>query len=193
MRRLAIVLIGGASLVLLAAPASATCASGPFDQAVRKADVVWWGTVTDSGVTGAAAPGQWGLTVQVKDGLKGPMPESPNGSIGTVFVSSCGPILSAQRAQTVATQFLGTTRLFVGQYANGVLVSSSELYVEHLTPEQQYQRALKDLGLTRSTRPSSVEVTGSERWLWTVATIVAVVAVGVGLMTYRRRRSSTAV
>jgi hypothetical protein len=188
MRRLAITLVGASSLILHAAPASATCAPDvPFDQAVRKANVVWWGTVTDAGVTGGSAPGLWGLTVQVKDGLKGPMPESPKGSIGTVFVSSCGPLLSENQLRTVAAQFLGTTRLFVGHYADGVLVVPPTIYVERLSPEQQYQRALTDLGLARPTGQPSIGASRSNRWLLVAAALAVIIAFGAMLMTHRHK------
>jgi hypothetical protein len=137
--------------LLFQVPALATCPSDvPFDAAVSQAQTVWRGTVTDAGVTGAAAPGQWGLTVKVMDVLKGSGPETPNGARGTVFVSGCGPALDQEQSRAVATEFLGDTRLFIGRFDGSVFVEHfGPVETNGMSEREQYQRALMTIGLRR--------------------------------------------
>jgi len=196
MRRFAFVpVLAVSGLLLLAPAASATCTPGiPFDRAVAQAGAVWWGTVTDAGVTGRNAPGLWGLTVRVLDVLKGPgpKPQSPNAVIGTVFVSSCGPPLTWKQVSAVAPQFVGKTRLFIGTYGSGALVTSPYVYAEGMAPQQQYQRALRDLGLQRTPSPSPLAPLAAGGFpLWVIVLAALVVLIVVGLFVVARRRRTT--
>jgi len=189
MRRLACVLaVAISGPLLFQAPASAICLTIPFDSAVSRSQTIWWGTVTDAGVTGAAAPGQWGLTVHVLDVLKGSGPETPNGSIGTVFVSSCGPVLDQKQSRAVAAQFLGETRLFIGQFGGGVFIESfGPVETMGMSEQQQYQRALADLGLRRPPVATQTHAT-STPWPWELIAAASMALIGLIVFVFTRRR-----
>lgn len=72
-RRLGIVVtLTACALMLPSPPASATCLSMPFDQAVDQADAVWWATVIEADLRGPGGGNNWTLTVRIDNVLKGP-------------------------------------------------------------------------------------------------------------------------
>jgi hypothetical protein len=187
-RPLLILTIALSGSLLFQAPALATCPNGvPFDAAVSRALTVWWGTVTEAGVTGAAAPGQWGLTVKVVDVLKGSGPEATNGASGTVFVSSCGPALDQDQSRAVATEFLGDTRLFIGRFDGSVFIEHfGPVQMNGMSEQQQYQRALVDVGLRRPPIATQTHQT-SAPWPWTRIAAASLLLAGLIVFALTRR------
>ncbi len=193
MRRVIIVLVLAVSSLLALAPwASATCVIVPFEQVLHQSGVVWWGTVINAAATKKSEAGYFKLTVQVKQVLKGPSPatiESPNGSVGTVYVSGCGPVLFQNEVEKEARSFIGQTRLFMGDVTKngGVAAFSDVLSPQGLSQQQQYQRALDDLALPRAQVAAQK---GSKAWLWIGLPATSTVLIAIALIvTVRRRRA----
>lgn len=194
MRRVAFVLLTSFSCVsLLASTASATCIVEPFEKVLHDSDAAWWVTVTDAALSGEQEPGYWRLTVSVEHALKG----SPDGTTATVFAYSCGPFMNDRTKSRVAASFVGRDRFFMGRIRDdGSMVAYSEVLTpQGLSPKEQYQRALDDLGLAAPSPSVQAEPTtrgtlngGDTGPLWVV--IAAIVAFGVlGLFLIGRRRS----
>src|SRR5437899_2179957 len=110
MRRLAIVAVLTASGLLFAQPAFGQCIQ-PFDLAVRQADAVWLGTVTDAKVS--AEGNQLTMTVSLEDVLKG---HETSGQTVTATVSPCNGSRVDWNRQ--AQDAIGQQQLFVGNYAD---------------------------------------------------------------------------
>ncbi len=119
-RRLFVALAASSLAVLLAVPASALCMIEPFDHVLRQSDTAWWGTVTDAAASGPNEPGTWTLTVHLNDVLKG---QGNQGGSALAFVSGCGVFITPEGAKKEAAQFVGQTRLFIGNYKNSGLVA----------------------------------------------------------------------
>jgi hypothetical protein len=177
---------------LIAAPASATCLSMPFDQAIHQADAVWWGTVSGADLR---LPGDnnWTLTVRISRVLKG---HEQVGDTGKYFDSFCGYPLTPEEAKKYASRLIGQQMLFVGTYASGGsggLGRLSDLFTPGLSPAEQYQRALRVLGLLTPVSPLAPFVSGGvPLWLRIAVVALAVVAVAVlSLFIFARRRSQT--
>ena len=194
-RRLFVTLAIGALVVLPAAPASAFCMVEPFDQVLRRSDTAWWGTVTDATVSGPDQPGTWALTVHVDDVLKGQRTE---GGTGVVFTSVCGIFVSPEAAEDQAARFVGQTRLYVGNDEHGGVLAFGEMFrPQGLSPRQQYERALTDLGMSvpvPPTGPSGPEpvpagpvASGAFPWIAVVA-VAAILVAAVAVLVVRRRR-----
>lgn len=178
---------GGAS----PAPASASCTSMPLDEAVHRADAVWWGTVTDAEASPKGGPGVGTLTVLIGDVLKGR--EDP-GETGQFFRGFCGGLLIPGMAKKSASRFVGEQRLFIGTYTHGGLAQMSDYFEPYGSPTEQYQLALKDLGLRQreSASPLAPFVSGGlPRWLWTVGFAVLGLMVLVLFVVARRPSQST--
>jgi hypothetical protein len=192
MRRVAVALIFTIAVVgLLPAPASASCTSMPLDEAVHRADAVWWGTVTDAEASPKGGPGVWTLTVLIGDVLKGR--EDP-GETGQFFRGFCGGLLIPGMAKKSASRFVGEQRLFIGTYTHGGLAQMSDYFEPYGSPTEQYQLALKDLGLRQreSASPLAPFVSGGlPRWLWTVGFAVLGLMVLVLFVVARRPSQST--
>jgi hypothetical protein len=192
MRRVAVALIFTIAVVgLLPAPASASCTSMPLDEAVHRADAVWWGTVTDAEASPKGGPGVWTLTVLIGDVLKGR--EDP-GETGQFFRGFCGGLLIPGMAKKSASRFVGEQRLFIGTYTHGGLAQMSDYFEPYGSPTDQYQLALKDLGLRQreSASPLAPFVSGGlPRWLWTVGFAVLGLMVLVLFVVARRPSQST--
>jgi hypothetical protein len=194
-RRLFVTLVIGAFVVLPTAPASALCMVESFDEVLNRSDTAWWGTVTDATVSGPDRPGTWALTVHVEDVLKGPGTE---GGSGVVFTSVCGILVSPEAAREQAARFVGQTRLYVGNYQRDGVVAHGEIVEpQGLSPRQQYERALEDLGLsvpvpsTGSAPPEPVPpgpvASGAFPWIAVVA-VAAILVAAVAALVVRRRR-----
>ena len=186
MRRVAfVVFMAACGLLLVQAPASARCVVLPFDTAVRQARVVWWGTVTGMQHEPPTSDfsGGWTLAVRLQDVLKGP------GSVGEThpaIPALCSMTVFSQKA---AERYVGQTLLFMGRLQGDVLVPFVQVFKpQGLSPEQQYQRALKDL--TRSVSPlAPFEAGGLPLWvIVAVVLAVAVVLVAAGTSFVSRRR-----
>jgi hypothetical protein len=191
MRRVVvIVLLALAALALFATPASAFCSVMPLNEAVHRADAVWWGTVTDAAASARGAPGVWTLTVHLDDVLKGN--ETP-GETARFFQWSCGGFMSPEAAKRAASQFVGQQRLFIGSYARGGLNPIADYFKPQVPAPEQYQLALKDLGLQQreSASPLAPFVSGGlPGWLWLVA-LAVVALVLVALVVFARRRTQS--
>jgi len=196
MRRVAfVVLMATCGLLLVQAPASAKCLVLPFDTAVRQAQVVWWGTVTGTDykppttTMSSASVSGWTLKVRLQDVLKGP------GSVGETRLAmparcTATPFFS----QKAAERYVGQTLLFIGHFYLDVLVPAADVLTpQGLSPQQQFQRALNDLGLQRTPSPSPLAPLAAGGFpLWAIivlAALVVVVAVGSFVVARRRRTS----
>jgi hypothetical protein len=188
------VALGAVSLaVLLAVPASARCMIEPFDNVVQESDTVWWGTVTDAAASKRTGPGTWTLTIHLDDVLKG---QGTQGATDLVFVSGCGPYISPEAAKEEAARFVGQTRLFIGNHGNSGLVAFSEvLSPQGLSPQQQHQRALADLGLPAPSPSPGATGPGAiapGRFSWGgVAVAVAILISGAVIFLCIRRGART--
>jgi hypothetical protein len=190
MRRLAIVAVLTASSLLFAQPAFGQCNFMPFDLAVRQADAVWLGTVTDATVS--AVGSGLTLTVSLDDVLKG---HQTSDQTVTAFPPACnGPRIDWNKA---AQEAIGKQQLFVGHYTDGSLAIQPINFLPPLdnpTLLELYQRALKDLGLP----PADVQggpPAGIAAWVWWVAAAVATVALIAGatiVLVWRRRMKRAA-
>lgn len=191
MRRLAFVLVVAAcSLLLVQTPASAKCVVLSFDTAVRDSQVVWWGTVTGTEhepLTVSGFGGGWTLTVRLQDVLKGP------GSVGETHLAVPALCSMTVFSQKDAEQYVGRTQLFIGRLLGDVLVPFVQVFrPQGLSAEEQYQRALKDLGLPRTPSPSPLAPLAAGGFpLWPVVLAVFVVLVAVGIFVVARRRRTT--
>jgi hypothetical protein len=197
MRRLVLVLVlAGAGLLLFVPPASATCVIVPFEQVLHQSAAVWWATVIRADATKNHEYGYWQLTVQVEQVLKGPGPatlESPNGSVGTVYVSGCGPVLTSNEIEKEAPSFIGQTRLFMGDVTKngGVVAFTDVLSPQGLSPQQQYQRGLDDLGLSPP-QTAARQTTASKAWVWAVLLGASVSLVAISIVVVLRHRPTRA-
>ena len=191
MRRVAfVVFMAACGLLLVQAPASARCVVLPFDTAVRQARVVWWGTVTGTQHEPPTSDfsGGWTLKVRLQDVLKGP------GSVGEThpaIPALCSMTVFSQKA---AERYVGQTLLFIGHFYRDVLVPAADVLTpQGLSPQQQFQRALNDLGLQRTPSPSPLAPLAAGGFpLWAIivlAALVVVVAVGSFVVARRRRTS----
>lgn len=163
----------------------------PLDEAVHQADAVWWGTVTDAEASPKGGPGVWTLTVRVDDVLKG---REDSGGTGRFFRGFCGGLLIPGMAKKSASRFIGEQRLFIGTYTHGGLAQMSDYFEPYGSPTEQYQLALKDLGLRQreSASPLAPFVSGGlPRWLWTVGFAVFSLMVIVLFAVARRSSQST--
>jgi hypothetical protein len=195
MRRFAVLLaLLFSGTTLLPAPASATCDSMRFDRAIHKADAVWWGTVTGVTMRGSRDRGNgWTLTVHISDLLKG---REHVGDSAKYLDGFCGYSLTRNQGKEYARQFIGEQMLFVGTYMHGRLQPRSDLFREGLWPAEQYQRALKELGLHRGLKDLGLDrgvhdnapTPSSQPFLvrWFIAALV-VIAVAVFVFGRRRR------
>ena len=194
-RRLFVTLAIGAFVVLPTAPASALCMVEPFDQVLRRSDTVWWGTVTDATVSEPGQPGTWALTVHVEDVLKG---RGTEGGAGLVFTSVCGIFVSPEGAEDQAPRFVGQTRLYVGTYQHDGILAFGEMFTpQGLSPRQQYERALENLGPSVPVPPTGSGApepmppgpvaSGTFPW-FAAAAAAAILAVAVAVLVVRRRR-----
>jgi len=194
MRRFAFVLVVAVSaLFLLGSSASALCVVVPFDKLVHGEPVIWWGKVV--GVQKVDGPsGSWALSVRIDQVLKG---TESVGDVGPAQLGSCGVMVLWKRS--AAEQYVGQTRLFMGSIRGGVLLTAGEIYPQGLSPQEQYERALKDLGLERaqSTSPHqrvNVRPMATSRFpVWAIvvlAALVVLLALGIFVVA-RRRRAAT--
>jgi|GEM_PF-5493522 hypothetical protein len=197
MRRLTFVLVAAlSSVALFASAASGLCIVQRFEKVLAASDAAWWVTVTDAALSGEQEPGYWRLTVRVEHALKGP----PDGTSATVYGYSCGGFMTERAKSKTAEAFVGTKRFFMGDIrADGSMVTYSEFVKpQGLTPSEQYQRALDDLGLEAPSpsvqaepRTESTENGGGTGLVWVVA-VAAIVALGaLGLFLIGRRRSKS--
>jgi hypothetical protein len=186
MRRISLVLVVVTSAVLLLAPsASGLCLEAPFDQVVRKTDAVWWGAITGTQRIHTPDLFGWGLKIRVEDVLKGP---ATIGEDRVVMLNSCVPSLERPRSK----DYVGRTQLFIGAMVGDILVSNGLILTpQGQSPLEQYQRALRDLGLHRSlaSSPAPIAAGGSGPW-GLVAAIVVVILVAGGSFLLARRRSA---
>jgi len=204
MRRLALVLVlAVTALLVLGSSASARCVELPFDTVVRQSQVVWWGTVTGTEHEPSTAnfSGGWTLTVRLQDVLKGPglvgetRPAVP--TWGILWTRSTGRLALCSMdvfSRKDAQQYIGRTQLFMGRLQGDVVVPIAQvLKPQGLSPQQQYQRALNDLGLQRTPSPSPLAPLAAGGFpLWAIivlAALVVVVAVGSFVVARRRRTS----
>jgi hypothetical protein len=163
----------------------------PLDEAVQQADAVWWGTVTDAEASPKGGPGVWTLTVRIDDVLKG---REDSGGTGQFFSGFCGGLLIPGMAKKSASRFVGEQRLCIGTYTHGGLAQLSDYFEPYGSPAEQYQLALKDLGLRQPESPSPLApfVSGGlPRWLWTVGFALFGLIVIVLFVVARRRSQST--
>jgi len=185
MRRVAfVVFIAACGLLLVQAPASARCVVLPFDTAVRQAQVVWWGTVTGTQHEPPTSDfsGGWTLAVRLQDVLKGP------GSVGeTRLAIPARCTAMAPFSQKDAQQYVGQALLFMGHFEGDVLVPFVQVFKpQNRSPEQQYQRALKDLGLQRPVGSHPAESTAWS-W-WVIVPVLLVLGLGVLCVVSLKRR-----
>ncbi len=185
MRRLAFVLsVSACGLLLVQAPASAKCVVLPFDTAVRQSQVVWWGTVTgvkhEPGT--ASFSGGWTLTVRLQDVLKGP------GSVGETHPAVPALCSWTDLSRKDAQQYVGRTQLFIGRLEGDVLVPFVQVLTpQNLSPAEQYQRALKDLGLQQPSSSPYAGIPSATGSLWWVIVPGLLVLFTVGFIIARRR------
>jgi hypothetical protein len=188
-----LVAVSFAALALVQVPGCATCPDPvPFDQAVRRADMVWWATVTRAHVVPnpklGGPLGVFDLTMRVRDVLKGPPPETPGLSpppdTGIVFTSPCGPLPSSKELQATAEAMVGTTRLFIGQDRGGALIEHfGPITADGMTQKEQHQRA-KALLAHRAASTVAPPGGGWGVWTWALIVVAAVLAVLVGWFTF---------
>lgn len=186
MRRTLLALVPAVSaVVLVAVPASATCVARPFDQMVREADAVWWGTVTGAAVRGPGG-NNWTLTVRITQVLEG---GEHAGETAKYFTGSCGPALSRQQGEQYAQQQVDQQLLFVGTYTSGGLSQMADGFRPGMSAPQQRRRALADLRTPNvSASPLAPFVSGGFSW-WVAVVVIALLAlVSFGVMRWRRPR-----
>ena len=187
MRRVALVLVAAAcGLLLVQAPAAAKCVVLPFDTAVRESEVVWWATVTGVQKVDVGDLSSRGLKVRIEDNLKGP------GTVGETRVVLYHPCAMFLPTRLGLQARVGQTQLFMGNLAQDVLVAPAPIFKpQGLSPEQHYERALKDL--TQSVSPLPLVAGGLPLWVIVAAVlamVVVVVAAGIFIVA-RRRRTTT--
>jgi len=193
---LIVAVMAAAASLLMQTPAVAMCpASVSFKKSLRQASAVWWVAVTDASVSQGLQPGEWTLRVDVLDVLKGSRP--PAGSnIGTVFVSTCGPMLSQKQLQDGVTSFRGSEHLFIGDIRSGYFFQSSSPFVfspGRISQQELYAEALKDLGLHHPPVGVARDFGPTNGWLWWLLGATALVAlVGVVLFFIVTRRRAAA-
>jgi hypothetical protein len=186
--------VGLIALVLIAAlvaqPAAALCPVDRLDHLLRRSEAVWWATVTDArAARRGEEPGVWALTVRIEHALKGPM---RTGDIGTVYLGGCGPYITVEMARRAAGSFVGETRLFVGDLTGdrALVAYSGSVRPAGLSPEQQYRRALRVLGLARPRAPSGPA--GGPPWVWIGLGSLLAVVVLAGTFRIARSRGRAA-
>ncbi len=149
-RAVAVALLVLGLVLASASPAQAFCMAREFDDLVMKSEVVWWATVTDAVASRGHRPGIWTLTVRIDDVLKGPGVE---GGVGTVYVSTCGPVILPAQAKEAAPSFVGNQSLYIGRFDHDGLVAFSDVIEpQGRTPERSYEKALALLGLSSPTQ-----------------------------------------
>jgi hypothetical protein len=183
MRRVLFVLVLEVSaLLVLASSASALCVFAPFDRVVRASPAVWWGTVTGIQRIHTSQLLGWGVTVHVVDVLKG---QAEAGENRVVMLNGCIPVTS----RSAAEDYVGRTQLFIGSVSQNILIMNGLILTpQNLSPMEQYQRALNDLGLHR---PLVGVQTSSKAWVWALGAAAFVVLVVVGRFVWSRRRPSS--
>jgi hypothetical protein len=192
MRRLTLVLLAAISCVpLLSSAASAKCIVERFDKVLRDSYAAWLVTVTDAALSPDQEPRYWRLTVHVEQAPKGP----PDGASAMVFASSCGPFMTHRMKRRAAAFIVGEQRFYMGDIRDdGSMVAYSEVLApQGLIPEEQYQRALDHLGLTRGeiVSPLAPFIVGETPWWIPAALIVLAVGAAVLFLLRRRRSKST--
>jgi hypothetical protein len=145
-RIVSVVAIGVVISGLFVRSANAVCIAQPLHDVLETSGTVWWATVTDAAAAPQRSPGTWMLTVRLDDVLKG---EGAPGGTATVFISSCGPVITPAGAEHAAASFVGVQRLFFVSHARGTAIAYSDIVKPQRTQRQQYEAALDDLGLSR--------------------------------------------
>lgn len=132
----------------LSGSASALCLLAALDDEVQKADAVWFATVTDASSADQGQPGYVRLTVKLLDVLKGPGTVGESKTV-SVYVGSCGPMISPEGAAKMAPSFVGKTQLFYGGLdRSGNLGQSSTIVTPQGLPEvTKYRKAAAALGV----------------------------------------------
>jgi hypothetical protein len=89
--------------------------------------------------------------------------------------------------RSAAEDYVGRTQLFIGSVSQNILIMNGLMLTpQNLSPMEQYQRALNDLGLHR---PPIEEHASSKAWVWAGAAVL-VLLVAVGALVWLRSRAS---